>query len=189
MKKPYTIIILVLICTLAASCVKPFNNRAYKKPDYSGGSDPPPYVFPGEFENQQAVWLQWPEGFYSTASLPVYPVFIDIINALDPYVQVNLISQSNEESAQIEELLKANGYSGSNVHYYPINHQSIWARDVGPVFVKDSQGRLSVVDFGFNNYGRGASQDFIDVESQEFRCRLHFTENLTKRAKYPCAAI
>lgn len=169
MKKLYTIIILVFVCTLVISCTKSFNDRAYKKPDYSGGSDPPPYTYPGEFEKQQAVWLQWPEGMYSTASTPVYPVFIDIIKALDPYVRINLISQSKEETAQIEDMLKTNGYSGSNVHYYQIDHLSIWTRDVGPVFVKDSQNNLTVVDFGFNNYGRGAGQDFIGVESQIHR--------------------
>lgn len=166
MKKLYSMIILVFVFVLVILSVRAYDNRAYKKPDYSGGSDPPSYVWPGEFEKQQAVWLQWPEGMYSTASIPVYPVFIDIIKALDPYVRVNLIAQSKEETAQIEDLLKANGYSGSNVHYYQINHQSIWTRDVGPVFVKDSQNNLSVVDFGFNNYGRGASQYFIGVESQ-----------------------
>jgi agmatine deiminase len=166
MKKQYSIMIVAFVCLLIILSVRAFNeNRAYKKPDISGGSAPAAYIFPGEFEEQQAIWLQWPEGMYSTASSPVYPVFIDIIKALDPHVRVNLISQSNEEIAQIKDLLRANGYSGSNVNYYIINHLSIWARDVGPVFVKDSQNKLNVVDFGFNNYGRGASRYFIDVES------------------------
>lgn len=166
MKKLYSIIILAFVCMLIILSARAYNNRVYKKPDYYSGSDPTSYVYPGEFEKQQAIWMQWPSGVYSTASLPIYPVFIDIIKALDPYVRVNLISQSKEEITQIEDLLKANGYSGSNVYYYTINHLSIWARDVGPIFVKDSQNRLNVVDFGFNNYGRGASQYFIDVESQ-----------------------
>jgi len=166
MKKLYSIIILAFVCMLIILSARAYNNRVYKKPDYYSGSDQTSYVSPGEFEKQQAIWLQWPEGEYSSASNPIYPVFIDIIKALDPYVRVNLILQSKEEIIQIEDLLKANGYSGSNVSYYTINHLSIWTRDVGPVFVKDSQNRLNVVDFGFNNYGRGASQYFIDVESQ-----------------------
>ncbi len=169
MKKQYSaIIIAAFVCLLIVFSVKSFrDNRVYEKPNINGngGSDPVSYVFPGEFENQQAIWLQWPEGMYSTASNPVYPVFIDIIKSLDPYVGVNLISQSNEEISQIKDLLQANGYSGSNVHYYIIDHLSIWTRDVGPVFVKDSQNRLHVVNFGFNNYGRGSSQYFADIES------------------------
>lgn len=164
MKKLYAFAALILLCMLIILSTKAYSNRVYKKPLNNSGSDPS-YVYPGEFEKQQAIWLQWPAGVYSAASNPVYPVFIDIIKALDPYVRVNIISQSKEEITQIEELLKANGYSGSNVYYYVIDHLSIWARDVGPVFVKDSQNRLNVVDFGFNNYGRGTGQDYV-VESQ-----------------------
>jgi len=157
--------ILVFACLLIILSARIYT-EVPKKPDYSGGSDPASSVFPGEFEKQQALWMQWPEGMYVTASRPVYPVFVDIIKALDPYVRVNLMAQSQEEIVQIKDLLQANGYSGTNVHYYIVNHLSIWARDVGPVFVKDSQNRLSVVDFGFDNYGRGASEDFINTESQ-----------------------
>lgn len=168
-KKKYVAIILPLLFLLIILSVIVHNNKAYKKPINYGGNGPAPLIYPGEFEKQQAIWLQWPEGQYSSASDPVYPVFIDIIKALDPYVRVNLIVQSKEEITQIEDLLKTNGYYGTNVSYYIINHLSIWARDVGPIFVKDNQNRLNVVDFGFNNYGRGASQYFLDVENQIHR--------------------
>ncbi len=166
MKKPYSIIALVFLCVLIVLSVRTYNKGVYKKPINNDGSAQVSYVFPAEFEKQQAIWLQWPVGMYSTASDPVFPVFIDIIKALDPYVRVNLISQSKEEIAQIEDLLKVNGYSGKNISYFIIDHRSIWVRDVGPVFVKDNRHRLSVVNFGFNNYGRGASEDYLNVESQ-----------------------
>ncbi len=166
MKKPYSIIALVFLCVLIVLSVRTYNKGVYKKPINNDGNAQVSYVFPAEFEKQQAIWLQWPVGMYSTASDPVFPVFIDIIKALDPYVRVNLISQSKEEIAQIEDLLKVNGCSGKNISYFIIDHRSIWVRDVGPVFVKDNRHRLSVVNFGFNNYGRGASEDYLNVESQ-----------------------
>ncbi|WP_338826923.1 agmatine deiminase family protein [Neomoorella thermoacetica] len=169
MKKQYVALILASLCLLIILSARTYNKNVYKKPINYDRSQPISYFYPGEFEKQQAIWMQWPEGEYSTASDPVYPIFIDIIKALDPYVRVNLIVQNKEEISQIENLLKTSGYYGTNVYYYVVNHLSIWARDVGPVFVKDSQNRLKVVDFGFNNYGRGASQSFIDVESQIHR--------------------
>lgn len=165
MKKLHAAVALAFLCMFIILSARTYKSRVYKKPINYGGSNPTSYVYPGEFEKQQAIWMQWPVGEYSTASNPIYPVFIDIIKALDPYVRVNLVVQSQEEKAQIEDLLKAKGFSGTNVSYFIINHLSIWARDVGPVFVKDSQNRLNVVDFGFNNYGRGASQYFLDTES------------------------
>lgn len=170
LKKRYFIIIFAFLCILLIMSARTFSSEVYKKTNDYSGSNPVSYVFPGEFEKQQAIWIQWPDEFYNTARRrPVYPVFIDIIKALDPYVRVNLISQSKEEITQIADLLKANGYSGTNIHYYIVNHLSIWVRDVGPIFVKDDQNKLNVVDFGFNNYSREASQYFIDVESQIHR--------------------
>ncbi|RJX18303.1 MAG: agmatine deiminase family protein [Ammonifex sp.] len=165
MKKRCSIIILASACvliTLAASACR----GPYRKLEYYGGRGPTSYVFPGEFEKQQAIWMQWPSGVYNAGSQPVNHVMISIIKALAPYIRVNLISQSTEEIKQIKDLLKTNGFTGTNVHYYVINHLSIWARDVGPIFVKDRQNRLNVVNFGFNNYGRGGDQHYINVEGQ-----------------------
>ncbi len=139
-----------------------FNNKQYKL-NKSGGQDP---IFPGEFEKQQAIWMQWPTEVYNAGSRPVNPVMISIIKAFAPYIRVNLISQSAEEISQIKNLLQTSGYSGNNVSYYIVNHMSIWARDVGPIFVKDDQNKLRVVNFGFNNYSRDGNQNYINVEGQ-----------------------
>ena len=113
------------------------------------------YRFPGEFEKQQAIWLQWPSEVYNINDYPVNPVIINIIKALTPYIKVNLIAKNTAEIIHIKDLFRKNGFSGSHVHFYIVNHRSIWARDVGPLFVKDHQNRLYVVNFGFNNYSRG----------------------------------
>ncbi|MHB8156433.1 MAG: agmatine deiminase family protein, partial [Desulfocucumaceae bacterium] len=131
-----------------------------------GNIAPASSIFPGEFEKQQAIWLQWPSAVYNAGSRPVYPVIVNIIKALDPYIRINLIAQSKEEVSQIQGLLNKGGYSGKGLHYYIIDHLSIWTRDVGPIFVRDSQGGLKVADFGFNNYGRGGSQAYIKTEGQ-----------------------
>lgn len=129
-------------------------------------ASPVQYTFPGEFEKQQAIWMQWPSEGYNQSSRPVVPTMIEIIKAFAAHVRVNIASVSNDEIEQIKKLLKENGYTGTNVHYYVVNHMAIWARDVGPIFVKDNRNKLSVVDFGFNNYSRGGSQYYIDTEGQ-----------------------
>ncbi|MHB1420237.1 MAG: agmatine deiminase family protein [Bacillota bacterium] len=122
--------------------------------------------FPGEFEKQQAIWMQWPSGIYNADAHPVNPAMIRIIKSLASYIRVNLISQNEEEIEQIKNLLMISGFTGNNVHYYTVNHFSIWARDVGPIFVKDNLHQLRVVDFGFNNYSRDGEQSYIQIEGQ-----------------------
>jgi agmatine deiminase len=110
--------------------------------------------------------MQWPSEVYNTGSNPVNPVIINIIKAFVPYIRVNVMVRSNSEIITVKNLLKTNGYSGTNAHFYVINHLSIWARDVGPIFVKDSKYLLNIVNFGFNNYSRGGNQAYINGEDQ-----------------------
>jgi len=124
------------------------------------------YRLPGEFEKQQAIWMQWPSDNYETGDRPVGPTFINIIKNFAPYIRVNVATVNNNEIANIKNSLKLSGYSGTNVHYYNINHLSIWARDVGPVFLKDNHNNFYVANFDFNNYSRDGDPYYINVESQ-----------------------
>lgn len=175
MKRKHLNILLVsaVVLTLVAAGVWNYrqyrqNNKHYNKLEYYGGSGPTTYRFPGEFEKQQAIWLQWPamSGTYNTGSYPVNPVMVNVAKALASSERVNIMSVSTDEILQIKDMLSKSGYTGTNIHYYLINHMSIWTRDVGPIFVKDSQNRLNVVDFGFNNYSRDGNQYYIDTENQ-----------------------
>lgn len=167
MKRQYPLIISLLVVLLVALAVRelvPQEEQKLKKLP----SNPPAAAinsFPAEFDKQQAMWLQWPTEIYNT-SRPVYPVTIDIIKSFAPYIRVNLIVRSQDEINEVEGLLASEGYSGTNINYYPIDHFSIWARDVGPLFVKGPKGELKVADFGFNNYGRDGNGDYVGVESQ-----------------------
>lgn len=176
MKRRNLIIVLTSISILVLLVIGVWNYRQYSysknnkpnntKLEYPGTNEPITYRFPGEFEKDQAMWMQWPSETYTTGSRPVTTDMINIIKAFAPHVKVNLMVRSQDEIEQVRNLLNSSGYSGSNVYYYVINHLSIWTRDVGPIFVIDNLNKLNVVDFGFNNYSRGGNTDYINVESQ-----------------------
>jgi agmatine deiminase len=159
MKKGYLILILVTVSLLILVVAGVWNYRQYYK-YYS------PYRLPGEFEKQQAIWMQWPSEIYNVNDHPVNPVIINIIKALTPHIRVNLLVKNTVEITQIKNLFHKKGFSDIHVHFYIVNHQLIWARDVGPIFVKDRQNQLHVVNFGFNNYSRGGDPYYISIESQ-----------------------
>jgi len=138
---------------------------------FSGGEpadkwDNRPVSYPAEFERQQAVWMQWPPDEYDRGDHPVYPVMINVIKALDSYVKINLLCESEEEATEIKNLLRQKGCSAVNISFHVLHHLSIWARDVGPTFVKDDRGNLQVVNFGFNDYGKNNDRYYIDVEGR-----------------------
>ena len=120
---------------------------------------------PGEFDRQASIWLQWPSDVYNSGSKPVYPVTVRLIKAMAPYEKVNLAVRSEAQIAAVKNLLNTDGFKDTNVSYHVVDHYSIWARDVGPVFLKDQFGMHYVPDFGFNNYGRGGSTYYIATEN------------------------
>ncbi len=172
MKRISAILIIIPICLLFLLAgmwkyqPQKGNNNNITKLEYNSGNTPASYRLPGEFEKQQAIWLQWPSEAYNVGNHPVSPVMINVIKAIDPFIRVNVMTRSNDEISQIKALLKSSGYTGTSVSFYDINHMSIWTRDVGPVFVMNANNKLNVVDFGFNNYSRDGSQDYINVEGQ-----------------------
>jgi agmatine deiminase len=124
------------------------------------------YRYPAEFEKQQAIWMLWPSEIYDEGEHPVSPVIMKIVKSLACYIKVNIAAKNSDEIIKISNMLKEEGYKGTNVHFYEVEHLSIWARDVGPICIKDSSNHLRVVDFGFNNYSRDGSEQYISMESQ-----------------------
>lgn len=125
-----------------------------------------PLRYPGEYEKQQAIWMQWPSDVYNSGDHPVYPVIITLLKNFARFIRVNLMTQSLEETIRVKDLLRKSGYTGTKVHFYLIPHFSIWTRDVGPIFVKNGNKGLHIVDFGFNNYSRGGDPNYIRVEGR-----------------------
>lgn len=110
--------------------------------------------------------MQWPSEIYNQGPNPVNPTSIAIAKAFAPYIRVNMMVRDAIEISKIKEMLLRNGYTGSNISYYVINHFSIWTRDVGPIFVKDSNNKLKVGNFDFNNYSRNGNKLYVNTESQ-----------------------
>jgi agmatine deiminase len=160
-KQNCSILINILLSLVITLSIASFTNME-NKPVQNLNNNYTVHV-PAEFERQACIWIMWPSAIYNYNDSPVNPVMISLINALTPYIPVNIISKSNEEILHIKELLGNKSY---NIHYYIINHHSIWARDVGPIFVKDNHNTLSVVDFGFNNYSRYGDLYDIEIDSK-----------------------
>lgn len=114
---------------------------------------PSEYVFPAEWENQSAVWLAWYE--YPTLD-GMYEVTAQIIEALQnvAHVKVNLVVRPVDKNDAIAFLRNYN-IDTNAINYYEYNNLYIFTRDLGPMFVKNSQGQAKVLDFRWTFYGVG----------------------------------
>jgi agmatine deiminase len=110
------------------------------------------WLFPGECESHEAMWLLWPT-YENKAGLPSTEVVSDMIAALHGHTRVHLAVQDAADEAAAREVLNGRGVPLDHVRFLHIPHGDLWARDIGPQFVRNRAGELRVTDWGFNYWG------------------------------------
>jgi Porphyromonas-type peptidyl-arginine deiminase len=111
--------------------------------NYEDGSGDGEWLFPGEYESHQAMWMLWPT-YENKAGFPSTEPMSDMIRAMSGYVHINLAVQDADEEAAVRSLLTAGGVRLDHVHFFQIEHLDIWARDMGPQFTRSRSGRLRI---------------------------------------------
>ena len=66
------------------------------------------WLFPGEYESHQAMWMLWPT-YENKAGFPSTEPMSNMIHAMNGHVHVNLAVQDADEEAAVRSLLTANG--------------------------------------------------------------------------------
>ena len=145
------------------------------------------YIFPGEWEEHEGTWLIWPHNYGV-----IEPEYVDMIDdiwvtmtkALHTGERVHIVAYSEDEQSKITELLTDAGVDMAQVDFVLAESDQFWARDCGPVFVYNTEGAPTILDTGYNGYGRmdklGPDVPAKDRwEMPEF-VREEYLENYTK---------
>lgn len=113
------------------------------------------YTMPEESEPHEGTWLQWPHHFqYGTAYRnSLDPTWVAMTQALVTSEKVHIIAYNQSEKDRITSLLNTAGVSLANVDFKIYPTDDVWARDNGPIYVRDKSGNLVIQDWGFNGWG------------------------------------
>ena len=99
---------------------------------------------PGEFERQEAILLA------ATELATEHPeLFLNLVRAASPRATVAVMVRSSDEKSAVVSLLSESGMSKAKVIMLDVDHDTMWVRDYGPVFVEDELGDRWVVDAGY----------------------------------------
>lgn len=141
----------ILFCLgAAAPALQPQAQSTSAGAFFSG--DAGKWLFPGEYERHEAMWLLWPT-YENKAGFPSTEVVSDMIAALHGHTRVHLAVQDAADEAAAREVLNGRGVPLDHVRFLHIPHGDLWARDIGPQFVRNRAGELRVTDWGFNYWG------------------------------------
>lgn len=107
---------------------------------------------PAEWEEQEAVWLQWPGAFEKAYE----PAYADMSTIIMQYQKLHILHDSNLIRVQARAaILSAGGDPDSpNVSWHAIPNDNAWMRDNGPTYVVQD-GQMRIQDWGFDAWGGG----------------------------------
>ncbi|MFB7708465.1 agmatine/peptidylarginine deiminase [Streptomyces sp. NPDC056105] len=104
--------------------------------------------FGAEWDSHTRTFMSWPalESVWFEDLPAVRADIARVARAVAEYEAVVLMARPEQVDA-------AQRACGSQVEVIPLEVDDLWARDIVPVFVEESDGRLLGVDFNFNGWG------------------------------------
>ncbi|XP_012562169.2 putative agmatine deiminase isoform X2 [Hydra vulgaris] len=113
------------------------------------------FTFPDESEEHEGTWLQWPHEFEYGIEYRenLDDIWVQMTKALCVNEKVHIIAYNKEQVKRIKELLQNETVPLTNVDFKIYKTNDVWVRDNGPIFAKDSLGRLVIQDWKFNGWG------------------------------------
>jgi agmatine deiminase len=123
------------------------------------------YTMPDESEQHEGTWLQWPHQFQygNTYRNRLDATWVAMTKALVVGEKVHIVAFNTTEKSRITNLLNKAGVPLTNIEFKIYETDDVWARDNGPIYVRDKNGQLVIEDWGFNGWGEKAEYSLCDA--------------------------
>ena len=110
------------------------------------------YRMPGEFEEQEQIWMLWPwrTDNWRYGAKPAQKTFLDVASAISQFEPVTLcVPPEQFENA----MARVDAMENDNIRVIEMTNNDSWVRDRGPSFVINDNGGIRAVDWEFNAWG------------------------------------
>ncbi len=106
------------------------------------------FRMPGEFEEQEKIWMVWPErtDTYRDGAKPVQDTFVNLATTIAEFEPVTMLvsnAQYENARARLPEYIRV----------VEMSNDDCWVRDTGPTFVVNDKGEIRACDWTFNAWG------------------------------------
>jgi agmatine deiminase len=112
------------------------------------------FRMPAEWEKHEGTWLQWPhDGTREGYQMRIEHIWLAMAHVLHAHEIVHIVVPDERGQAHLHQQTAYYGFDQGNIdiHVFPTN--DVWARDSGPIFLVDSEGKLTATDWNFNGWG------------------------------------
>src|SRR5882757_4563821 len=106
------------------------------------------FRMPAEWEPHEATWLAWPheKSDWPGKFAPIPWVYGEIVRLLSRVERVYVLIASDSIGAA-RRVFKKSGADLDSVDFLPCPTDRSWTRDFCPIFVKDAQKRITLLDW------------------------------------------
>ena len=106
------------------------------------------YRMPAEFEEQERVWMLWPERTdnWRDGAKPAQKVFAEVAKAIRRFEPVTVCASPSQFSY-------CRAHHPENIRVVEMTSNDSWIRDCGPTFVVNDMGGIRGCDWTFNAWG------------------------------------
>jgi agmatine deiminase len=114
------------------------------------------FRMPAEWERHEGTWIGWPQNAADWpgkfAAIPW--VYAEIVRLLSQHERVHILVGSEALRRRATGILKRAGANLAQVDFHLWPTDRVWLRDSGPIFVKDSAGKVAITDWKFNAWAK-----------------------------------
>jgi len=114
------------------------------------------FRMPAEWETHEATWLAWPhnEEDWPGRFEPIPWVYGEIVRKLSQVERVRILAGSEELEESARNILTKCGANLAAVEFYRQPTDRVWARDFGPLFLKNQSGQVGASKWKFNGWAK-----------------------------------
>jgi agmatine deiminase len=111
---------------------------------------------PAEWEPHDATWIAWPhhEPDWPGKLAPIPWVYAEIVRALSDYDRVEILCHDATVADNARALLAAHGVNERRYRLHTVSNDRVWLRDSAPTGVLRADGRVELINWGFNGWAK-----------------------------------
>ena len=111
---------------------------------------------PAEWEKHDATWIAWPhhEPDWPGKLAPIPWVYAEIVRALSDYEKVEILCHDATVGENARSLLAAHGVKDQRYRVRTVSNDRVWLRDSAPTGVLRGDGRVELINWGFNGWAK-----------------------------------
>lgn len=114
------------------------------------------FRMPAEWEPHEATWLAWPHNpeDWPGKFQPIPWVYAEIVRLLAARERVHVLVNDEKSRGRAEGVLQRAGANLDQVSFHLWPTDRVWTRDSGPIFVRNAEGQLGIINWRFNAWAK-----------------------------------